>query len=178
MVGLQVREINTREENEAVSQLYETAFPEEEQIPWDDLMRLVEEIPLDFTLYYDDEDEFLGFTIMLEREPVSWFWYFAMVEEKRGHGMGREILRLFDEKYKGKTYFMDIESPEQTDAPNPEERRRRTDFYLRNGFRMSDVKWSYYPVDYAILLKGPMNPTQQDFEDMKAELWKHWQPTD
>lgn len=73
MVGLQVREINTREENEAVRQLYETAFPEEEQIPWDDLMRLVEEIPLDFTLYYDDEDEFLGFTIMLEREPVSWF---------------------------------------------------------------------------------------------------------
>ena len=27
--------------NADVKQLYETAFPEEEQIPWDDLMRLV-----------------------------------------------------------------------------------------------------------------------------------------
>ena len=35
--------------DEKIKQLYETAFPEDEQIPWDDLMRLVEEMPLNFT---------------------------------------------------------------------------------------------------------------------------------
>lgn len=49
--------------NEQIKQLYETAFPEDEQIPWKDLMRLVEEMPLDFTAYYDGE-EFIGFTIV------------------------------------------------------------------------------------------------------------------
>ena len=42
--------------DEKIRQLYETAFPEDEQIPWDDLMRLVEEMPLDFTAYYDAEE--------------------------------------------------------------------------------------------------------------------------
>ena len=46
--------------DEKIKQLYETAFPEDEQIPWKDLMRLVEEMPLDFTAYYDGE-EFIGF---------------------------------------------------------------------------------------------------------------------
>ncbi len=35
-------------EGQKIKQLYETAFPEDEQISWDDLMRLVKEIPLDF----------------------------------------------------------------------------------------------------------------------------------
>ena len=30
-----------------LQQLYQTAFPEEEQIPWKELMRLVDEMPLD-----------------------------------------------------------------------------------------------------------------------------------
>ena len=49
--------------DEKIKQLYEMAFPEDEQIPWKDLMRLVEEMPLDFTAYYDGED-FIGFTIV------------------------------------------------------------------------------------------------------------------
>lgn len=170
--------INPNQDYQDVRRLYETAFPVEEQIPWEDLIRLVDEIPLDFTLYYDDGGDFLGFTIMLDREPVGWFWYFAVMDDKRGHGIGQEILRQFEEKYKGTTYFMDIESPDQVDAPNPEQRRRRTDFYLRNGFHISDVKWSYPPIDYAILVKGPGKPMQKDFEDIKAELWKHWEPSE
>ena len=39
-------------DDEELKQLYQTAFPKNEQIPWDDLMRLVEEMHLDFTAYY------------------------------------------------------------------------------------------------------------------------------
>ena len=35
--------------DEKLKQLYETAFPEDEQIPRGDLLRLVGEMPLDFT---------------------------------------------------------------------------------------------------------------------------------
>ena len=36
-----------------VRSLYETAFPVEEQIPYEDLKRLMAEMPLDFTAYYE-----------------------------------------------------------------------------------------------------------------------------
>ena len=42
-------------EGQKIKLLYETVFPEDEQIPWDDLIRLVGEMPLDFTAYYDGE---------------------------------------------------------------------------------------------------------------------------
>ena len=52
--------------------LYEKAFPKEEQIPWDDLVRLIGEMHLDFTAYYDGE-EFIGFTIVGELRKY-WTW--------------------------------------------------------------------------------------------------------
>ena len=77
--------------DEKIKQLYETAFPEDEQIPWKDLMRLVEEMPLDFTAYYDGEN-LIGFTIVYPRKSINWFWYFAVCEELRGKGYGQKIL--------------------------------------------------------------------------------------
>ena len=80
--------------DEQIRQLYETAFPQNEQIPWDDLMRLVGEMPLDFTAYYDREvmeqreqsqaclnsaelrensaegQTFIGFTIVYQRKST------------------------------------------------------------------------------------------------------------
>ena len=78
--------------DEQIRRLYETAFPEDEQIPWDDLIRLVGEMPLDFTAYYDSET-FIGFTIVYPRKSFNWFWYFAVREELRGKG------RIFKQQY-------------------------------------------------------------------------------
>ena len=76
------RQITAANADEKIKQLYETAFPEDEQIPWNDLIRLVGEMPLDFTAYYDGED-FIGFTIIYPRKSFNWFWYFAVCEELR-----------------------------------------------------------------------------------------------
>ena len=48
---MNTKQITAANADEKIKQLYETAFPEDEQIPWDDLMRLVGEMPLDFTAY-------------------------------------------------------------------------------------------------------------------------------
>ena len=75
----------------ALRALYESAFPDEERIPWDDLLRLVREMPLEFSEYRDGE-ELLGLTIVYPRPRLSWFWYFAVPEERRGRGIGQRIL--------------------------------------------------------------------------------------
>ena len=108
-------------DRQSVRRLYESAFPAEEQIPWDDLMRLVGEMPLDFTVYYD-EDEFLGFTIVYPRPTFNWFWYFAVREELRGRGIGQRILTRLIARYSDSTNVLDMESPDQP-CDNIEQRR-------------------------------------------------------
>lgn len=95
-------------------------------------MRLVEKMPLDFTAYYDGED-FIGFTIVYPRKSVNWFWYFAVCEELRGKGYGQKILTQIIEHYKGQSFVLDMESPTQV-CENIDQRQRRHQFYLRNGF--------------------------------------------
>ena len=85
------KQITAANADEKIRQLYETAFPEDEQIPWKDLMRLVEDMPLDFTAYYNGE-KFIGFTIVYPRKSINRFWYFAVCEKLRGKGYGQKIL--------------------------------------------------------------------------------------
>ena len=81
------KQITKTNANEEIRNLYQTAFPEEEQLPWEDLMRLTDAMPLDFTAYYD-VDTFVGMTIVLPRSDYNWFWYFAVNEALRGKGYG------------------------------------------------------------------------------------------
>ena len=106
---MNTKQITASNADEKIKQLYETAFPEDEQIPWDDLMRLVGEMPLDFTAYYDGE-AFIGFTIVYPRKSFNWFWYFAVREELRGKGYGQQILTQLIERYKGQPFVLDMES--------------------------------------------------------------------
>ncbi len=166
------RQIIKTNADEALRRLYETAFPEEEQIPWDDLMHLVDAMPLDFTAYYDG-DKLLGFTIVYPRKSFNWFWYFAVPVELRGKGVGQKILSQLIEKYKDGTNILDMESPEQV-CENQAVRRRRHDFYLRNGFRDTGVGRSFGGIDYTIMIMGESTFTMKDYDDIIAELRLFW----
>lgn len=188
-------------DDEELKRLYQTAFPENEQIPWDDLMRLVEEMHLDFTAYYEG-DTLIGFTIVYPRPSFNWYWYFAVKEELRGKGLGQQILTQLIEKYKGQSCVLDMESPEQQPCPNLEQRQRRHAFYLRNGFRDTHVYRRYGDIEMTIMMMGegtlaspssdatqPSSSelgrpsllprfTLEDWDEITAELKKFWWPKD
>ena len=166
-------------------QLYQTAFPEEEQIPWKELMRLVDEMPLDFTAYYEGDD-FVGFTIVYPRKTFNWFWYFAVREELRGRGIGQQILTQLMERYKGQSSILDMESPDHP-SPNPEQRKRRHGFYLRNGFRDTHVYRTFDDNVFTIMMTGERQRvgehssgmgtfTKDDYDEILEELHQHWWP--
>ena len=152
--------------------LYETAFPKEEQIPWDDLVRLIGEMNLDFTAYYEGED-FVGFTIVYPRPSFNWYWYFAVKEELRGKGLGQQILNQLIDKYKGQSWVLDMESPRQ-ECANKEQRLRRQAFYLRNGFRETNVYRSWDDLEMTIMMMGPGTFTLQNWDEIVGELRKYW----
>ena len=166
------KRITAANADEQIRQLYETAFPEEEQIPWDDLMRLIGEMHLDFTAYYDG-DIFVGFTIIYPRPSFTWYWYFAVRDELRGKGFGQQILDNVIERYKGQTTVFDMESPRQ-ECANSEQRKRRHNFYLRNGFRDTNVYRKFDNVEMTIMMMGPGTFTINDWNDITDELKQFW----
>ena len=187
--------------DEQIRQLYETAFPKNEQIPWDDLMRLVGEMPLDFTAYYDEEvmeqreqsqaclnsaesqensaegQTFIGFTIVYQRKSFNWFWYFAVREELRGKGYGQQILTHLIKRYKGQPFVLDMESTTQV-CDNLEQRKQRQAFYVRNGFRDTNVYRTYNDIIMTIMMRGEGTFTMQDWDDISHELQQFWWPDD
>ena len=173
---MKTRQITAANADEKIKRLYETAFPEGEQIPWNDLMRLVGEMPLDFTAYYDEE-EFIGFTIVYPRKSFNWYWYFAVREELRGNGYGQRILTQLIEHYKGQTCVLDMESPTQA-CDNINQRKRRHAFYLRNGFRDTNLYRTYNDITMTIMIMGEGTFTMQDWDDIVHELQQFWWPDD
>ena len=198
---MKVRQITAANADEEIKQLYETAFPEGEQIPWEDLLRLIGEMPLDFTAYYDGDEvmgqreqndtcidfaesrqnstegQFIGFTIVYPRKSFNWYWYFAVREEIRGKGYGQRILTQLIEHYKGQTCVLDMESPTQV-CENIDQRKRRHAFYLRNGFRDTNVYRTYNNITMTIMMMGEGTFTMQDWDDITNELKRYWWPED
>lgn len=160
-------------DNAEVRELYESAFPKEERIPYDELTRLLGVMPIDFVTYHDG-DRFVGLTIVLNRADFNWGWYFAVKEELRGRGYGQQILTALMDKYAGRRLVIDIESPEQADCDNIEQRRRRHAFYKRNGFRDTPTAKHFEGIDYTILLAGEGTFTQEDYDNILNDLRKYW----
>lgn len=170
---MKTKQISTANANdEQLKQLYKTAFPENEQIPWDDLVLLIDKMHLDFTTYYED-DNLIGFIIIFPHKQFNWYWYFAVKPELRGQGRGQKILTAVIEKYKGKICVLDMESPKQ-ECDNMEQRIQRHAFYLRNGFRDTNLYRTYNDIEMTIMILGEYVFTMQDWDNIVAELRKFW----
>jgi len=161
-------------EDKQLRHLYETAFPPEGQIPFDDLKRLLKVMPFDFTAYYDD-GTFVGLTIVLNRDDFNWGWYFAVQDELRGRGYGQQILTALMQRYGNHPLVIDIESPNQKKSSNREQRIRRYTFYKRNGFRDTSTLRSFGGIEYTILLFGDGEFTQHNYDVIIADLRKYWE---
>lgn len=173
---LRTIEINSgNADNEQLRQLYETAFPVEEQIPYNELIYLLDAMDIDYVAYYDGE-MLVGFTMVLRLPKYIWGWYFAVRDELRGKGYGQEILSAVLAKYRNERPFViDIESPLQADAPNPEQRRRRHAFYVRNGMKDTPTSRTWDGLTFTIMTSSDEPFTQQDYDDIVAALRAVWE---
>ena len=61
---------------------------------------------------------------------------------------------------------------------NLEERRKRQAFYLRNGFRDTNVYRTYNDITMTIMMRGDGTFTMQDWDDIIHELQQFWWPDD
>ena len=135
-----------------VKELYISAFPRVEQKPFP-ILRFNQKRGITNIFSIEDNDEFCGLAMTIEYKDRVLLIYFAIVEDKRGTGIGTKALQLLLEKYKDKRFYLEIEST-KVPCGNFEARKKRKRFYLKNGLTELDFGVNLFSVDMEIMTNG------------------------
>lgn len=141
------------------------AFPPEEYLAPAEIIEMSLKTDLDFWGLYD-KDSFIGFCVIVRYADIAYLFFLAITPENRSKGYGSTILATLSEQYKSSRFVVDFEMIEEQ-APNAEQRIRRKDFYLRNGFRETGHFLAYFGVSYEVLCKNK----DFDFQTFKKMLF-------
>ena len=147
-----------------IKKLYEEAFPENERFSFS-MMIKNESGSYEIFGFYKDE-VFCGFAIVLNSLDISHIIYFATVPEMRGKGLGAKALAAMGRIEYGRRIIVDIER-EVPECEENEIRRRRKNFYLRNGYSETEVRYRWQDEAYEILVFGG-KLSKEDF----GNFWK------
>lgn len=147
-----------------IKKLYEDAFPENERFSFS-MMIKNESGHYETFGFYKDED-FVGFAVLLNSGDISHILYIATLPSLRGNGLGTKALEALARIKKGIKIIVDIERELPNCAEN-ELRRRRKNFYIRNGYEETEIRYRWQEESYEILSLGG-KVTKEDF----GNFWK------
>ena len=142
-------------QNRKIKELYESAFPKIERLPYSMLMRYSLKKEIDMWGYYDGA-RFIGFAYMMILGSYAYLLYFATKKEIRSKGYGTAIVKDLIKTYSDKNMVLDIE-PVIPDAENSQQRTRRRDFYLNLGFHDTYWEMTDETGDYRIYTTAPQH---------------------
>lgn len=146
---MRLKQIDFRSDWKKIKKLYKRAFPRFERKPlW--IVRMKHKKGEADIWVLEHDEEFVGFAITINELDMVLLDYFAVCENLRSGGLGSQALKLLQEKYADKRFFLEIECEDET-AKNAAERVRRKEFYLRNGMSELGVKVNVYTVDMELL---------------------------
>ena len=134
---------------EEVYALYVEAFPEVERKPLE-LIETLSALGKMEMLAITENEEFLGLAINMMTGKTALLDYFAIAPGRRGGGIGSRSLKLLLERFHNQKYIFEIEKQDEQ-AKNAAERKRRKEFYLRNGLKETGVFVNVYKTDFELL---------------------------
>lgn len=145
-----------------LNNLAKEAFPPEEYFPPEKIIKIE-----DFKLYalYNGR-LFVGFFVAKTLKNMAYLFYLAIDSNIRSKGYGKQALEGFKKLYKDYQLVLDIELIDEK-AKNKEQRIKRKNFYIKNGYKETGKGIYYFGVHYEILC----NEYKIDFELFK-ELMK------
>ncbi len=152
---LTVKDIHRKSSDfQEIEALKMRAFPPIEQVPTWLLLLLALRKSVNYRAFYDEE-QFCGLLYTAETDKMIFVLFLAVNDKLRSKGYGTAILSWLKENT-GKEIALNIENPYE-EADNREQRLRRKEFYLRNGFYLTGYQHIEKRDGYLIL------STQQPF---------------
>ena len=168
--SMRLKEVDFHSDWKKIKQLYKTAFPRYERKPlW--IVRMKHRKNEADIWVIEHESEFAGLAITVNELDMVLLDYFAISDEKRSLGLGGKALKLLQEQYTGKRFFLEIECEDET-ADNAAERVRRKAFYLRNRMSEIAVKANVYTVEME-LLGYDCHVSFEDYEKLYRASYGH-----
>ena len=131
---------------EKVSNLLESAFPEEERPPTKYFFKALEKKENKLFAYYHD-NSFIGFTFLSFYKDVCYIFFLAVSKEYRHQGFGGQIIEDLKKEYSDLVLLLCYEEVNPK-YPNYEERVNRKKFYCSHGFIENKLKTNEYGVIY------------------------------
>jgi len=125
------------------------AFPPEEYLAPSKIIEMSEKADLNFLAVYDN-DQFVGFTVVKLYKTMAYLFFLAINKEMRGQGYGNKIIQKIKENYPDYSLVVDFEMIDKK-APNYNQRVKRKNFYLKNGYKETGHFLSYLGVNYEIM---------------------------
>ena len=116
-----------------LSRINEEAFPINERLNLLDIIKHESLIDRRFLGIINDEGKMCGFFMIILTDDCGYGAYFAIEASLRGHGIGTKALKLLIEYCGKRQLIIDFEALDEN-APNNDQRKRRRNLYLRNGF--------------------------------------------
>ncbi len=110
----------------------EEAFPLSERWSFAEIFGFAADTDTDILGIYDEETP-VGFAVLLKNRACVYLYYLAIDGRMRSKGYGSAVLQKLQETYSGLQLILDFEVIDEA-AENREQRIRRKQFYLRNGF--------------------------------------------
>lgn len=122
------------EEFSQVRSLYRNAFPAYEREPFWILYSMSFRRMAHFLVFQNSQSDFAGFAYVLDSPECTYVFYLAVNDAERSLGFGTQILEYIRQHSRSGKIALDVEPAGDHEAPNPEQRDRRMQFYARNGF--------------------------------------------
>lgn len=147
---------------EEVTNLYVTAFPEDERPPVNMFYSSLKTHQENRLFSYYEKDEFIGFTYLIFYKDIIYLFFLAIKEEKRNQGYGTKILSDVKDSYPDKVILLCYEEVDES-YPDYENRKRREKFYLRNGFIRNGLDTDEYGVIFTSAYYGNHKVPFEDY---------------
>ncbi len=147
-----------------IKNIYLNSFQKDERFPFWILKHCSKEQNVVFNVILDDKKVIgMEYIINYNDENTAYLMYLAIDKKQRGKGYGSEILKDLAKKYE--TIILSIERPNKNFDDNKEKRKN---FYLKNGFYETNKFIQDKGIEYEILC------TNKNYSITKENLEKRY----
>ena len=152
---------------EEIKQLYMDAFPFEERVPFYIMLLVGNDRGVEFLSIYDD-DTWLGFIHTLVGEKLSYIFYFAIDSSLRQSGYGSKIIREYKKIHPKLSLAIE---PIEDNSDNIRQRKKRLEFYEKNGFETLDTRVVEMGVEFELMGAKGMEIKESDYKSLVKKFF-------
>ena len=147
-----------------VEPLFLSAFPEDERPPAKRYFSLFKKKSNILYGFYEGKN-FIGFASVTIYKDIAYIFFLAVTLENRNKGYGSAILSYIKNEYQNYTVLLCYEEVDDK-YPDNDLRKKREEFYIRNGFIRNPFKSDEFNVVYQSAYYGSHEVSFEEYQEI------------